>query len=192
VWNDVPFCKCSEMDAKKYALQNGDIVFARTGSVGNTGFIFNPPEGAVFASYLIRIRPNPKFINSLYLSFYFQTEHYWRQIEASKSGAIQGGLNATKLKELLVPLVSIPEQRRIAAILAKADRLRRLRRYALELGETFLQSVFVEMFGDIEKNSKGWKLAYIDDVVAFSQYGTSNKSNTERRGYPVLGMANIT
>jgi len=42
---------------------------------------------------------------------------------------------------------ALPEQQRIAAILERADRLRRLRRYALELSEGYLQAVFVEMFG---------------------------------------------
>ena len=42
----------------------------------------------------------------------------------------------------------VPEQKRIAALLEKADRLRRTRRYARQLSDTFLQSVFLEMFGD--------------------------------------------
>jgi type I restriction enzyme, S subunit len=68
-WDEVPFCECSESDAKKYELQEGDIVFARTGSVGNTGLIKNDtPKGSVFASYLIRIRPNKEVVHPEYLS----------------------------------------------------------------------------------------------------------------------------
>ena len=58
----------------------------------------------------------------------------------------------------LIPLPPLPEQQRIAAILERADRLRRLRRYALELSEGYLQAVFVEMFGDPVRNPKGWKI----------------------------------
>jgi type I restriction enzyme S subunit len=96
------------------------------------------------------------------------------------------------LKELSFRYPPLAEQQRIADLLARADRLRRLRRYARQLGDTYLQSVFVEMFGDVGRNTKGWERAFIDDVVAFSQYGTSNKSNSEKRGHPVLGMVNIT
>ena len=77
-------------------------------------------------------------------------------------------------------------------MLVKADRLRRTRRYACQLSDTFLQSVFLEMFGDPQTNQKRWDRCLIDDALAFSQYGTSQKSNTEQRGYPVLGMGNIT
>ena len=59
--------------------------------------------------------------------------------------------------ENCIPLPPLPEQQRIAAILERADRLRRLRRYALELSEGYLQAVFVEMFGDPVRNPKGWK-----------------------------------
>jgi type I restriction enzyme S subunit len=64
--------------------------------------------------------------------------------------------------EIPVPLNS--EQKRIAAILEKADRLRRTRRYARQLSDTFLQSVFIEMFGDPIKNPKGWSRASLADL----------------------------
>ncbi len=67
-----------------------------------------------------------------------------------------------------------------------------MRRYAQQLGETFLQSVFVEMFGEISSNYKRWDVTTIGDVILSSQYGTSHKSNNENKGYPILGMANIT
>ncbi len=60
----------------------------------------------------------------------------------------------------------LPEQQRIAAILERADRLRRLRRYALELSEGYLQAVFVEMFGDPVRNPKGWKEGQIAQTDA--------------------------
>ena len=66
------------------------------------------------------------------------------------------------------PLPPLPEQQRIAAILAHADRLRRLRRYALELSEGYLQAVFVEMFGDPVRNPRGWQgpqLGCLSEVI---------------------------
>jgi type I restriction enzyme S subunit len=46
----------------------------------------------------------------------------------------------------------MPEQRLIAAQLEQADRLRRTRRYALELTDTFLPAAFLGLFGDPKKN----------------------------------------
>jgi type I restriction enzyme S subunit len=166
-WNDVPFCECSESDSEKYELHDGDIVFARTGSVGNTCIITNAPKGAVFASYLIRIRPNQKLLDPLYLSYFFQTQNYWRQIEAGAVGAILGGINASKLKELDIPLPPLPEQRRIAELLSRADRLRQVRAFNDSLIVSFIQSVFSEMFGDFKKYDK----------ILFEELATKSKNS---------------
>jgi type I restriction enzyme S subunit len=170
-WENVPYCQCSQQDEKKYGLQKGDIVFARTGSVGNSCLVPEVPRGAVFASYLIRIRPNGEIVDPVYLSYFFHTPDYWRQIMGAAVGAIHLGLNATKLKQLRIPLHPLPEQKRIAVILAKADRLRCLRRYARELSDTYLQSVFLEMFGDPES---GFEVVHIQDIASRKKHALSS------------------
>jgi type I restriction enzyme S subunit len=104
----------------------------------------------------------------------------------------QKNLNIEIVENITIPLPDLPEQRRIAERLEQADRLRRTRRYALELTDTFLPAAFLELFGDPQTNPKGWDRVIIEDVVDFSQYGTSQKSNSAKQGYPVLGMGNIT
>jgi type I restriction enzyme S subunit len=54
----------------------------------------------------------------------------------------------TFIEELDIPLPPLPEQRRIAAVLDKAETLRVKRREAITKLEQLLQSVFLEMFGD--------------------------------------------
>jgi type I restriction enzyme S subunit len=51
------------------------------------------------------------------------------------------------LRSLEIPLPPLDEQRRIAAILDKADDLRRKRKRALDLLDSLTQSIFLEMFG---------------------------------------------
>ncbi len=68
------------------------------------------------------------------------------------------------LDALLVPLPSLQEQRRIAAVLDKADALRVQRRVAIAKLDELLQSVFIEMFGDPLTNSKGWIIQRLGDA----------------------------
>ena len=56
----------------------------------------------------------------------------------------------------MVPLLPLPEQRRIADILDNADALRAKRRAALAQLDTLTQSIFLDMFGDPAANPKGW------------------------------------
>ncbi len=110
-WNQVPYCIISEEDSKKYELKNGDIVFARTGATTGKSYLIENPPNAVFASYLIRLRINlqdklfPKF-----LILFFKSKNYWDIIKQGLSGSTQGGFNASKLGNLVVPIPGIEEQ----------------------------------------------------------------------------------
>lgn len=60
------------------------------------------------------------------------------------------------LKEQMIPLPPIEEQRRIAAVLDAADALRAKRRQALSKLDTLTQAIFIDMFGDpLDVRSEG-------------------------------------
>ena len=73
-------------------------------------------------------------------------------------------LSVKTLREIAVPLPPLLEQRRIAAILDKADALRAKRREAIVKLDQMLQAVFVDMFGDPLTNSNGWCLQEINNL----------------------------
>lgn len=165
-WSSVPRCECSDKAVAAFQLHEGDIVFARTGATTGKSFLLRHiPESAVFASYLIRVQPRQSMVYPGYLARFFETQDYWNQIARNSTGTAQGGVNASKLKALAVPLPPLPEQRRIAAILDKADALRAKRREAIAKLDQLLQSVFLDMFGDPLTNPKGWPLVPLAEAV---------------------------
>jgi len=60
------------------------------------------------------------------------------------------------LKRIRIPLPPLPEQQRIAAILDKADEIRRKRETAIAKLDQLAQSIFVEMFGERKTNPKNY------------------------------------
>ncbi len=62
-----------------------------------------------------------------------------------------------------IPLPPIAEQQRIAAILDKADGIRRDRKQAIALTEDLLRSAFLEMFGD--PVAKGWEMVNVEALL---------------------------
>ncbi|MFN8391795.1 MAG: restriction endonuclease subunit S [Bdellovibrionota bacterium] len=190
-WQTVPFCNVPPEDLDRYALRPGDIVFARTGATTGKSFLISHcPEKAVFASYLIRVRPLST-VDPRYLIRFFESSNYWRQIRKGITGTAQGGLNASKLKRLAVPLPPLGEQKRIAAILDKADEIRRKREKAIELTDSFLRSVFLEMFGDPVTNPKGWPITTIGDATEAIKDGPHVSPEYAETGVPILSTRNI-
>lgn len=95
------------------------------------------------------------------------------------------------LRETFFLVPPLPEQKRIAIILTKADRLRQLRRYALEVSGTYLQTVFLELFGDPLTNSKKWELKALGDEIASIRYGTGSPPQYQESGIPFIRATNI-
>jgi len=112
-WETVPYCKISDEDKKKKKLEDGDLVFARTGAtVGKSFLIKGNIPNAVFASYLIRLR-FPKTISVQYIYNFFQSPFYWSQIVEGQVGIGQPNVNGTKLGMLEFPLPPLPVQHAI-------------------------------------------------------------------------------
>lgn len=76
-----------------------------------------------------------------------------------------------RLRALPIPLPPLVEQRRIAAILDKADELRAKRRAAIAKLDTLTQSIFLDMFGDPATNPKGWPVERLGKCTAQIQIG---------------------
>ena len=82
------------------------------------------------------------------------------------TGSAQPKLNRNKLDSIEIPLPPLPEQKRIAAILDKADQLRQKRQQAINLADEFLRSVFLEMFGDLSSGNNRVKFGEVALVDA--------------------------
>ncbi len=190
-WNSVPYCECSNGDSEQHALKPGDIVFARTGATTGKSFLIRDcPAGAVFASYLIRVRPS-KRLDPGFLAHFFKTPQYWQQITKHSAGSTQPGVNSTKLKELIVPVPPFAEQKRIAGIMDQADALRRKRQHALQLADDLPSSLFFEMFGDPRDNPGAYSILNLEDICKDVTDGTHLAPEWSSSGVPFLFVSNI-
>lgn len=115
-WEAVPGCEITAEDEEANRLQDGDIVFARTGGTTGKSFLIRQPPRAVFASYLIRLRPSER-VTSDFIYAFFQSNDYWQQVNAHARGGAQPNVNATLLGSMTMPLPPVAEQKRIAGIL---------------------------------------------------------------------------
>ena len=88
-------------------------------------------------------------------------------IDSEGKGATVKGITLDFLKNLEIPLPPLDEQKRIAAILDKADAIRRKRKNAINLADDFLRSVFLDMFGDPVSNSKNLELQDFGTIADF-------------------------
>jgi len=98
------------------------------------------------------------------------------------NGATRQKLNKSSALKIPITLPPLPEQKRIAAILDKADTIRRKRQKAIELADEFLRSVFLDMFGDPVTNPKGWNPVTLKDLGHVTTGNTPSRKRPEYYG----------
>ena len=112
-WDSVPYTEYDPNKVNQFILQNGDILFARTGAtVGKSYLVENVPTNAIYASYLIRIRTVREVLPE-YLKLFFESGFYWTQITLGSVGIGQPNVNGTSLGQLILPIPPRNEQIRI-------------------------------------------------------------------------------
>jgi type I restriction enzyme S subunit len=110
------------------------------------------------------VRPRSERADARYLVHFLRQDHIRKQGESRMTGSAgQRRVPEHFLAGLTILLPPLPEQRRIAEILDKADALRAKRRAALAQLDTLTQSIFLDMFGDPATNPKGWPQDPIGD-----------------------------
>lgn len=176
--------------AKRYRMRlfpDNTVLFAKSGMSAKIGRVYLLKEPAYVVSHLATIIPSDQ-VNPNYLMRWFQ----YRPPSYLIPNDSYPSIRLSEISNIKIPLPPIAEQRRIAKILDKADEIRRKRQQAIKLTEELGRSLFLDMFGDPVTNPKGWKIVKMNNIVRETQYGTSQKSNSETKGIPVLRMNNIT
>jgi len=128
------------------------------------------------------LRPRDE-LSASFLWFYLRYRE--PDIALLGNGSTFKAIGRDDLESLRVPFPPLPEQQRIARILEQADRLRRLRRYALALSDTFLPAAFRQMFGDPQGRGGNWERAEIGDLGLVTTGNTPSRANPEFYGADV-------
>lgn len=133
-----------------YMLPRGSVLVTSRAPIGNiaiAGRELCTNQG--FKSLI----PGPS-LDSLYL--YYCMKHSSERLQALGNGATFKEVSKKIVEEFEIPLPPVNAQRRIAAILGKADSVLQKRQQAIKLADEFLRAVFLDMFGDPVTNPKGW------------------------------------
>lgn len=149
-WDDVPYCNIPEDLLERYLLKKGDIVIARTGATSGYNAVIDNDIKAVYASYLIRFRPNPENVFSFFMKYVLKSEKYKDFIKSNVSGSAQPGINAQVLSQFSFSLPPLDVQRKIAGILGALDDKIEVLRAQNKTLEQMAQAVFQSWFVDFD------------------------------------------
>jgi type I restriction enzyme S subunit len=109
------------------------------------------------------------------------------------TGGAQPNISQKTVRELLVPVPPLPEQRRIVDLLSRAEGIVRLRREAEEKAAELIPALFLDMFGDPASNPKGWPVRKVSDFVARFEGGKNIQAGSANGSrYRILKVSAVT
>ena len=172
----VGFADLRESDYADWLLQDGDILISHINStkhLGKCAIYEGDPPALIHGMNLLALRVDPDVAAPRYVYWMLSSTSFRRKLpRITKNSINQSSFNISSFKKLQIPLPPLPEQRRIAEILDKADALRAKRRAALAKLDTLTQSIFLDMFGDPATNPKKWPVAALRSLGRVTTGGT--------------------
>ncbi|MDD2733718.1 MAG: restriction endonuclease subunit S [Desulfuromonadaceae bacterium] len=177
----------------------GDVLMAKITPCmenGKATFVQKLRHPAGFGSTEFHVLRPSSEIDGKYLFYMIWNPLFRKDAGRNMTGtAGQKRIPSSFLKDYKIPLPPLPEQKRIAAILDKADSIRRKRQEAVRLTEELLRSVFLDMFGDPVTNPKGWDIKKFEEVGSLdrgvSKHRPRNASQLLGGQYPLIQTGEV-
>lgn len=172
-------------------VKKGAILLPRSGSVAlNHRAILG--VDAVIVSHICALEVTSPDVFNVYL-YYTLTRLSMQNITKKTTGL--DAITFEDLSKIEIPLPPLNEQRRIAAILDKADAIRQKRQESIRLTDELLRSVFLDMFGDPVTNPKGWNIKKFAEVGALDRGISKNRPRNAPEllggSYPLIQTGDV-
>ena len=135
---------------------------------------------------------------------YYTLKNDYTTLASLANGGAQQNLNAQIIKDYVLKMPSLADQRRIASILSSLDRKIELNNKINADLEEMAQAIFKNWFVDFEpfKDGKfvdselgmipeGWKVSQIADIPHILETGKRPKGGTVEKGIPSVGAEHV-
>ena len=215
-----PVCQGTVADSNQFWLLNLDVVESNTGKILEYVYVDHSQIGASTVSFdkmnvlysklrpylnkvvlpdragyatseMLPLRPNGQVITREYLTYYLRSPHFVKYINGKTSGAKMPRANIADLKSVEIECPSIMEQNRITTQFDLIARVIEKRQKELSTFDNLIKARFVEMFGDLRINKKGWGLRSFDDLTELITDGEHATPKRTSEGIYLLSARNI-
>ena len=110
---------------EKYILNDGDILFARSGATVGKTYRYRKTDGnCLYAGYLIRLVPNNDLVLPDYVFYYTKTSYYERFISSNIKVVAQPNINAQQYGDLTICIPPLELQKEFLTFVNQTDKLK--------------------------------------------------------------------
>ena len=166
--------------------QAGDILISVRAPIGALNFA---NEECCIGRGVAAITPIEEKCNKKYL--YYALQSMTEDLQAKGTGSTFKAISKKVLEDVQIPIVTLPQQEKIANTLDKITSLISLHQKQLAKLDELVKARFVEMFGDTESNSKHIEIRKLGSISEKISDGVHAKPEYTVDGKPFLSVINI-
>lgn len=154
-----------ELTGQKLVMRKGDVLFGRRNTYLRRAAI--APHDGIFSAHGMIFRPKTQVIDPEYFPFFISSNYFMDAAIRISVGSLSPTVNWKTLKELEFDLPSLEEQRKNAALLKSINETKEAYQELLIQTDNLVKSQFIEMFGDLDKNTKQFPNRKLNEISAY-------------------------
>ena len=181
-----------ELIHKRSQIKKGDVLFCSIGRIGDMYIIPEEPNGWDINESVFAFTLNTGIVRQKYFYYIFKHQDTLDYLSHNSSGSTFKSIKMNQLKRMVFKLPSLVEQDKIVAILDGVSSVIDARQQELQKLDELVKARFVELFGDVIQNDRGWEQHNFSDI-ATSRLGKmlDAKQQTGKYAYPYLANFNV-
>lgn len=176
--------------SKNRPILKNDILISMIGTLGETAIV-DDSYGEFYGQNMFLVRLDNSKIDYRYFINFFKSTYVKNHLARKQNKSTQSYLKANHIESLMIPVITIKEQKEIANQLDKVQDLIKLKTQQIEKLDDLIKSQFVEMFGDPIENPKNYKIVKLSDIADYWNGLTYKPTDVNKKGTIVLRSSNI-
>lgn len=172
------------LTGQKLVMKKGDILFGRRNTYLRRAAI--APHDGIFSAHGMIFRPKTQVIDPEYFPFFISSNYFMDAAIRISVGSLSPTVNWKTLKELEFDLPSLEEQRKCAALLKSINETKEAYQELLIQTDSLVKSQFIEMFGDLDKNTKQFPVKKLNEISSYWNGLTYKPADTVEAGNGTL------
>lgn len=180
----------------RQVLAAGDVVVSTVRPNLNTvALVPESMDGAIASTGFCVLRPNQERLDKRFLFHWISSESTVRRLVQQATGATYPAVSDKVIRSQPFTPPELAQQQRIAAVLDRADSLRRKRQEAIRLANEFLKATFIDLFGDPVTNSRGWPTQPLESLGTLDRGVSKHRPRNDPRllggDYPLIQTGDV-
>ena len=174
---------------KRSQIKKGDVLFASIGRMGDMFIIEEEPIGWDINESVFAFTLNTNIVKQKYFYYIFRVKSTLDYLISNSSGSTFKSIKMNQLKKMVFDIPPLEEQDYIISVLDKVCDVIEKRKQELEFLDNLIKARFVEMFGNLKTNSKGWQIAGFNECAIIDTNMIHDFQGYE--DYPHIGIDSI-